>query len=131
MYDAQKYAEAEKELVRYKNINVEDAEIVFVAFGTMARICVEACELLEEKGVKAGVIRPISLWPFPNKAFDELGSKTKIVISTELSMGQMIEDVRAGVKGRFPVGLINRTGGVVPSSIEIVERALKLLEEVK
>ena len=127
----EKYAEAEKELVRYKNINVEDAEIVFVAFGTMARICVEACELLVEKGVKAGVIRPISLWPYPNAAFDEITDKTKLVISTELSMGQMIEDVRTAVAGRWPVALINRTGGIVPTSIEVMERALKALEEVK
>ena len=126
-----KYAEAEKELVRYKTMNLEDAEIVFVAFGTMSRLCAEAVELLEERGVKAGLIRPISLWPFPDKAFDELSDKTKIVISTELSMGQMIFDVKSAVKGRVPVGLINRTGGIVPSSLEIVERALKLLEEVK
>ncbi len=126
-----KYEKAEKELVRYKTLNLEDAEIVFVAFGTMSRLCAEAVELLEEKGVKAGLIRPVSLWPFPDKAFDELGSKTKIVISTELSMGQMIQDVKAAVKGRYPVGLINRTGGIVPSSLEIVDRALKLLEEVK
>lgn len=129
MYE--KYAEAEKELVRYKNINLEDAEIVFVAFGTMARICREACDLLEEKGVKAGLIRPISLWPFPNAAFDAISNKTKIVISTELSMGQMIDDVRAAVAGRWPVALINRTGGVVPTSIEVMERALKALKEVQ
>lgn len=127
----EKYAKAEKELVRYKSMNLENAEIVFVAFGTTSRLCAEAVELLEERGVKAGLIRPISLWPFPDKAFDEIGDKTKIVISTELSMGQMIVDVKAAVKGRWPVGLINRTGGIVPSSLEIVERALKLLEEVK
>ena len=127
----EKYAEAEKELIRYKTMNLDEAEIVFVAFGTMSRICAEAIELLEEKGIKAGMIRPISLWPFPKKAFDEIGSKAKIVISTELSMGQMIEDVKMAVAGRWPVGLINRTGGIVPSSIEVAERALKALEEVK
>lgn len=129
MFD--KYAQAEKELVRYKTQNLEDAEIVFVAFGTMSRLCAEAIELLGEQGIKAGMIRPISLWPFPDKAFDEIGPKTKLVISTELSMGQMIFDVKAAANGRWPVGLINRTGGIVPSSIEIVERAKKLLEEVK
>ena len=117
--------------MRYKTIGLEDAEIVFVAFGTMSRICAEAIELLEEKGVKAGLIRPISLWPFPKKAFDEISDKAKIVISTELSMGQMIEDVKMSVAGRWPVALINRTGGIVPSSIEVAERALKALEEVK
>ncbi|MBE6914270.1 MAG: 3-methyl-2-oxobutanoate dehydrogenase subunit VorB [Ruminococcaceae bacterium] len=126
-----KYAEAEKELVRYNTQNLEDAEIVFVAFGTMSRLCAEAIELLEEQGIKAGLIRPISLWPFPDAAFDEIGPKTKVVISTELSMGQMLTDVKAAVNGRWPVGLINRTGGIVPSSLEIVERAKQLLEGVK
>ncbi|MBE6997965.1 MAG: 3-methyl-2-oxobutanoate dehydrogenase subunit VorB [Ruminococcaceae bacterium] len=127
----EKYARAEKELVRYKTMNLDDAEIVFVAFGTMSRLCAEAIELLDAQGIKAGLIRPISLWPFPDAAFDEIGAKTKIVISTELSMGQMLTDVKAAVAGRWPVGLIHRTGGIVPSSLEIVERAKKLLEEVK
>ena len=127
----EKYTEAEKEMVRYKTQNLEDAEIVFVAFGTMSRLCAEAIELLEEQGIKAGLIRPISLWPFPDAAFDEIGPKTKVVISTELNMGQMVADVKAAVNGRWPVGLINRTGGIVPSSLEIVERAKKLLEGVK
>ncbi|MDD5832203.1 MAG: 3-methyl-2-oxobutanoate dehydrogenase subunit VorB [Clostridiales bacterium] len=127
----EKYAEAERELVRYKTVGLEDAEIVFVAFGTMSRICAEAIELLEEQGVKAGLIRPISLWPFPKAAFDEIGAKTKLVISTELSMGQMIEDVKMACAGRWPVGLINRTGGIVPSSREVADRALKALQEVK
>ena len=126
-----KYAEAEKELVSYKTQGLEDAEVVFVAFGTMSRLCAEACELLAENGIKAGLIRPISLWPFPNAAFDEIGPKTKLVISTELNMGQMIFDVKSAVHGRWPVELINRTGGIVPSSLEIVERTKKLLEGVK
>ena len=127
----EKYDAAAQELVRYKTQGLEDAEIVFVAFGTMSRLCAEAIELLEEQGIKAGLIRPISLWPFPDAAFDEIGPKTKVVISTELNMGQMITDVKAAVNGRWPVGLINRTGGIVPSSLEIVVRAKKLLEGVK
>ena len=127
----EKYAKAERELARYKTSNLDGAELVFVAFGTMSRLCAEAVELLEAQGIKAGLIRPISLWPFPDAAFDEIGDKTKLVISTELSMGQLIFDVKAAVNGRWPVGLINRTGGVVPSSVEIAERAKKLLEEVK
>lgn len=127
----EKYEKAEKELVRYKSQGLEDAEIVFVAFGTMSRLCAEAIELLAEKGIKAGMIRPISLWPFPDKAFDEIGDKCKVVVSTELSMGQMLADVKAAVAGRWKCGLINRTGGIVPSSLEIVERAIKLWEEAK
>ena len=124
-----KYAEAEKELVRWSDQGLEDAEIVFVAFGTMSRLCAEAAEILEERGIKAGMIRPISLWPFPEAAFDKIGPKTKVVISTELSMGQMIMDVKAAAKGRWPVSLISRTGGMVPSSIEIADRAEKALKE--
>ena len=127
----EKYAEAEKELVRYKTSGLDEAEIVFVAFGTMSRLCAEAIELLEAQGIKAGLIRPISLWPYPDAAFDEIGPKCKVVISTELNMGQMLTDVKAAVAGRWRVGLINRTGGIVPSSLEIVERAKKLLEGVK
>ena len=127
----EKYAEAERELVRYNTMGLDDAEIVFVAFGTMSRLCAEAIELLAEKGVKAGMIRPISLWPYPDAAFDEIGPKTKLLISTELSMGQMIQDVKTAAAGRWPVKLISRTGGVVPSSLEIVDRALKLLGEVE
>ena len=127
----EKYEKAEKELVRYKSQGLEDAEIVFVAFGTMSRLCAEAIELLAEMGIKAGMIRPISLWPFPDKAFDEIGDKCKVVVSTELSMGQMLADVKAAVAGRWKCGLINRTGGIVPSSLEIMERAIKLWEEAK
>ena len=97
----------------------------------MSRLCAEAIEILESRGVKAGLIRPISLWPYPDAAFDEIGPKAKLVISAELSMGQMIADVKAAAKGRWPVGLINRTGGIVPSSLEIAERALKQLEVIK
>ena len=100
----EKYAKAEKELVRW-------------------------IELLEERGIKAGLIRPISLWPYPNAAFDKIGKNCKVVISTELSMGQMITDVKTAVQGRWPVSLINRTGGMVPSSIEIADRAEKALKE--
>jgi 2-oxoglutarate ferredoxin oxidoreductase subunit alpha len=125
-----KYALAEKELQRVETLGVEDAEIVFVAFGTVARITKEAIEILAEQGIKAGLIRPISLWPFPYDAFDQLGGKTKVVISAELSMGQMIEDVRLGVGKRLPVRLIHRTGGMIPTSIEIAEQAKQILSEV-
>ena len=126
----EKYARAERELVRYRTSGLDGAEVVFVTFGTMSRLCAEAIELLAGRGVKAGMIRPISLWPFPEKAFDEIGSATKLVISAELSMGQMIQDVKLAAAGRWPVRLIHRTGGIVPSSIEIADKAEALLKEV-
>ena len=126
-----KYRRAEEELVKWQEYDLEDAEVVFVAFGTVSRLCLEAMELLGEQGIKAGLIRPISLWPYPYRAFDRLGSKTKLVVSAELSMGQMIEDVKLGVKGRWPVALVHRTGGIVPGSREIADKTRKLLEGLK
>ena len=127
----EKYGRMEQELQRVECTNIEDVEVVFVAFGTMARLATEAMELLQAQGIKAGLIRPITLWPFPYSAFDALTDKTKVVISTELSMGQLIEDVRLGVQGRFPVKLIHRTGGMLPTSLEIVDKTKKILEEVR
>ena len=126
-----KFDRAEKELQRVETIGIEDAEIVFTAFGTVARITKEAIELLEDWGIKAGLIRPISLWPFPYDTFDLLTDKTKVVISAELSMGQLIQDVKIGVGKRFPIKLLNRTGGIIPTSLEIAERAKMILEEVQ
>ena len=80
---------------------------------------------------RAGLIRPISLWPFPYDAFDALTDRTKVVISTELNMGQMIQDVKLAVKNRFPVKLIHRTGGMLPTSLEVVDKTKKILEEVR
>ena len=125
-----KYEKAEKELVRVETIGVDDAEIVFVAYGTVARITKEAIELLAQQGIKAGLIRPISLWPFPYDAFDKITDKTKVVISAEMSMGQLIQDVKIGVGKRFPIKLINRTGGMIPTSLEVAQRAKKILEEI-
>ena len=127
----EKYAEMEKELERVECENLDGAEIVFVAFGTMARLAREAMEILESQGVKAGMIRPISLWPYPYKAFDRIGGSTRAVISVELSMGQMLQDINLGVKGRVPVKLIHRVGGMLPTSLEVVEKTKKILEEVR
>jgi len=131
-YLFEKYARAEKELCRYETENLEGAEVVFVAFGTTARITREAIEILAEQGIKAGLIRPISLWPFPNKAFDEIDyTTTKAVISAELSMGQMISDVQIALNGRLPAFLAHRTGGMVPTSPEVAARAKAVLEGLK
>ncbi|MGM9521678.1 MAG: 3-methyl-2-oxobutanoate dehydrogenase subunit VorB [Oscillospiraceae bacterium] len=128
----EKYRRLEKELVRYETSNLEGADVVFVAFGTMSRLCREAMEILEEQGIKAGLIRPITIWPYPYEAFDMIDfSTTKAVISTELSMGQMLDDVRLGVKGRLPVDLIYRTGGIIPTSLEVVEKTKKILEGLR
>ena len=129
-YLFEKYGRAEKELVRVETVDVEDADVVIVAFGTVARIAKEAIELLAEQKIKAGLIRPISLKPFPYDVFKNITTKTKVVISAELSMGQMIQDVKLALGDRFPIKLINRTGGMIPTSLEIAERTQKILKEI-
>jgi len=125
-----KYAKAEKELVRVESVGIEDAEAVIVAFGTVARIAKEAIEMLSEQNIKVGLIRPISLRPFPYVAFDKITNKTKVVISAELSMGQMIQDVKLGIGDRFPIKLLSRTGGMIPTPLEIADRTKQILEEM-
>lgn len=125
------YDKAEKNLVRYETRDLEDAEVVFVSYGTPARITTEAMEMLQAEGIQTGMIRPISVWPYPYEAFDKIGPKTKVVISVELSLGQMMEDVKLGAKGRWPVGLICRTGGVLFSSQDIVNETKEILKGVK
>lgn len=127
----QKYQKAKKELVRYETIGLEDADVVFVAYGSTARITEEAIDLLSEEGIKAGLIRPISLWPFPYEAFDQIPNNTKAVISVELSRGQMIDDVKIGTNGRFPVSLSSRVGGILITPPEIAADAKKALGVAK
>lgn len=122
-----KYEKAKENLVKYETYRLADAEVVFVAYGSTARIVEEAMDLLAEEGIKAGMIRPISLWPFPYKAFDEISPTTKVIISAELSRGQMIDDVRIGSNGRYPVTLSGKVGGILITPPEIVADAKKAL----
>ncbi len=124
-----KYERAEKELQRYQNYDVADAQVVFVSYGSTSRVVMEAMDILrQEDGLKCGLIRPQTLWPFPEKAFDEIGDQTRKVISVELSMGQMKYDIEHALKGRFPVDLINRVGGMLLDPYEVVERTRKIME---
>ena len=126
-----RYAEAAPDFTRYEAVNLEGAEIVFVAYGTIARLTLEVMDMLAEQGIKAGLIRPISLWPFPEAAFDQICPSTKVVISAELSKGQLLDDVKRAVCGRFPVELIYRTGGIIPTSLEVTQKAKAILEGLK
>ena len=123
-----KYERAEKELPVYESKGVDTAEIVFVSYGSTARIVEEAVEILKEEGIKAGLIRPITLWPYPYKAFDNIGNSAKILISVELSKGQMIDDILIGAKGRWPVKLINRVGGMLISPSEVAEKTIAIMK---
>jgi 2-oxoglutarate ferredoxin oxidoreductase subunit alpha len=97
-----------------------------VAFGTVARITMNALNRARQNGVKVGLIRPISLWPFPEKPFIETRDRVKAYISVEMSAGQMIEDVRLAVNGHAPVDFFGRTGGVVPTQEEIYEKIITI-----
>ncbi|MBR5507356.1 MAG: 3-methyl-2-oxobutanoate dehydrogenase subunit VorB [Clostridia bacterium] len=119
-----RYDEIAKNEVRYEAVDVEDADIVLVAYGTTARIAKTAMAKAKEKGYKVGIIRPITLWPFPFEAFEKALSKStdKTFLAVEMSMGQMVEDVRLAVNGRANVEFFGRTGGVVPTPKEILEK---------
>jgi len=107
----------------------EDAEIVLVAYGVSARVARTAIEQLREKGIKAGLIRPITLYPFPYKLFDELDySKVKQIVSVEMSIPpQMVEDIELGVARRAPISAVTHAGGVLITADEVVEAVEKLV----
>lgn len=126
-----KYAAMETELAEAAVTGLEDAEIVFVAYGSCSRIIAEVLGMLAEKGIKAGLIRPKTVWPFPKAAFDQVSPKTKVICSVEMSMGQMLTDVENAVRGRFPVRMISRIGGNIPASSDIMAEAEKILGEYK
>ena len=115
-----KYAEIEKNEAMWENYMMDDADVCVVAFGIASRVAKNAVSAARKEGIKAGLIRPITLWPFPNAAF-EAAENVKAFISVELSMGQMIEDVKLATKCRKPVSLCNRAGGMIPSPDEILE----------
>ncbi len=116
----EKYAEIEKNEAMWEEYMMDDAEVCVVAFGIASRVAKNAVAAARKEGIKAGLIRPITLWPFPTAAF-EAAENVKAFVSVELSMGQMIEDVRLATKCRKPVSLCNRCGGMIPSPDEILE----------
>ncbi len=115
-----KYREIEKNEVRFEAHHCEDADYVLVAFGSIARICEKAMEMAREEGYKVGVLRPITLFPFPTNPIKELSQKVKGFLTVEMSAGQMVEDVRLTVNGAVPVEFYGRMGGIVPSAEEIL-----------
>lgn len=114
---------------RFDTFMMEDAEIAIVAYGTTARIVRNAIiKARRELGIKAGLIRPITLWPFPSQPIVEAAETCKAFLAVEMSTGQMVEDVRLAVNGRRPVEFIGTTGGIIPTPIQIVEK-LKAIKE--
>ncbi|MCA1756598.1 MAG: 3-methyl-2-oxobutanoate dehydrogenase subunit VorB [Bacteroidales bacterium] len=116
-----KYREMEKNEVRYEEFQCDDAEYLFVAYGTSARVCQKAIQLARAEGIKVGLLRPITLFPFPKKIIHERAGQVKGILCVEMSAGQMVEDVRLAVNGLIPVEHWGRMGGIVPTPEEAVE----------
>lgn len=122
-----KYEKMRQNEVRYELVQVEDAEICLVAYGITARICRTALEKARAAGLKVGMIRPITLWPFPVQAFAAVGDQLRAYLVVELSTGQLVEDVRLSVNGARPVGFFGKTGGAVMSPQEVVGAVEELM----
>ncbi len=114
------YREIERNETRWEEIGVEDADYLMVAFGSIARICAKARQIAAEKGIKVGIVRPITLWPFPYEAIEKAAKGKKGILCVELNAGQMIEDVRLAVHDAIPVRHYGRLGGIIPNPTEIV-----------
>ncbi|EGO62066.1 3-methyl-2-oxobutanoate dehydrogenase subunit VorB [Acetonema longum] len=111
----EKYSLIQKNEIRYEQLMTEDAELVLVAYGITSRIVRSAMEKARKNGMKVGLFRPISLWPFPEEALQRIASRVKMLLTVELSAGQMVEDVRLAANGQCPVYFFGRTGGIIPS----------------
>jgi 2-oxoisovalerate ferredoxin oxidoreductase alpha subunit len=126
----QKYSRVEREICEFQEIETEDAELLLIAYGIGSRLCYSAVAELRRKGIKAGMLRPKTLYPFPSKRIAELASRAELFIALELSNGQMADDVELALKGRKPLLRYTWMGGVVPEVSEIVSRAASDLKGV-
>ncbi|MBQ6677387.1 MAG: 3-methyl-2-oxobutanoate dehydrogenase subunit beta, partial [Clostridia bacterium] len=118
----ERYKTVEEKEVKYEEYMTDDADIVLVAFGITARICKSAIAAVRKDGIKAGLLRPITLWPFPKKEIGAIADLAKVFLTVEMNMGQMVDDVRLAVNGKKPVDLYTRTGGMIPSVDEVEEK---------
>ena len=121
----ERYAKIEAEEAMHDEYRMEDAEICIVAYGVAARVSQNAIDKAREQGIKVGMIRPITLWPFPKAALNAAADKVKTFISVELSMGQMIEDIELATRCKKPVLLCNRVGGMIPTTEDILNSIAK------
>ena len=118
----EKYVRMARQEIRYELVNERDAEILLIAYGSMARISREVVNRLSEEKIRAALLRPVSLWPFPYEAVEELAHQVKFAFVVELSEGQMLEDVKLAVGKEIPVYFYGRLGGGVPSPLQILEK---------
>lgn len=115
----EKYRTIEETEVRYEEIRTEDAEYILIAYGVSARICQKVVDICRAEGIKVGMLRPITLWPFPTKRLNELANTAKGMLAVEMSSGQMVEDVKLAVNGKIPVHHYGRMGGAITSPNDV------------
>ena len=125
----EKYNAIEENEVMYEEYLMDDAELCIVAFGIAARVAKNAISKAREAGIKVGMIRPITLWPFPKDVLAKAADKVKAFISVELSMGQMIEDVALATQQKKPIYLCNRSGGMIPTPENVLDSINKAMKE--
>lgn len=124
-----KYKTIEDNEVRYETINTHKADVVLVAYGTSARVCTEVVKKSRRLEFKVGLIRPITLWPFPKEVIRRISEKVQCILTVEMSAGQMVEDVRLAVEGRCPVHFYGRTGGGVPTSSQVIKKIVEIVPD--
>ncbi len=126
----QRYKQIEETEQRAETFLAEDADIVLVAFGATSRICRSAVRAARDEGIKAGLIRPITLWPFPEEAIRATLPTAKAYLTVEMNMGQMVDDVRLVVNGAHPVDFYGRTGGVIPTPDEVLGKIREIAADL-
>ena len=123
----EKYKKLKEHEVRYESINIENADLIIVAYGTVARIVKTVIQKAKKEGINIGLIRPITLFPFPEKIISKTAERIKKFLVVEMSLGQMIEDVKLAVNGKAEVNFYGRCGGIIPTPIEILKELNKYL----
>jgi len=123
-----KYQDIRDNEVRFEEYNTADATYLFVAYGLSARICQKAMDLAREKGLKVGLLRPVTLFPYPYERLHELSSQVKLMLCVELNSGQMVEDVQLAVRGNVPVAFFGKMGGMMPTPEEILHHLENLIQ---
>jgi len=124
-----KYKAITQTEIRFESIRTEDADYIIVAYGLAARVAHRAVEIARENGIRVGLLRPITLWPYPYPVIRELAKRTMGMLVVEMNAGQMVEDVRLGVEGRVPVEFYGRMGGIIPSPDEVVLALEKMIHQ--
>jgi 2-oxoglutarate ferredoxin oxidoreductase subunit alpha len=123
----ERYETVKKNEIRFEESGCAGADLVLCAYGTSARVCMGAKKIAEKEGIKVGLFRPITLWPFPYEALGKFSESGKPILTVEMSLGQLVEDVRLSVLGKAPIHLLGHSGGVIPTEEEVFAEIRKIV----